>query len=164
MHRLSDQFGHSEITTNDYVWMVDGRKYPEYQANRKAVSIINDVLFSMTANTTITDTRERLKPAIDYVEKIKKQYNSSSKHDRKLRYASYFNLAVFYHYLDDPQAMMKEANGLVLNDYDAKDGKGFESVALDLKNQFLNANMYTRHFPIDTTQYKGPYEQTTATK
>ena len=71
---------------------------------------------------------------------------------------------MFYHYLDDPQAMMKEANGLVLNDYDAKDGKGFESVALDLKNQFLNANMDTRHVPIDTTQYKRPYEQTTATK
>lgn len=168
MHRLSnqisDQFGYSEITTNDYVWVVDGRKHPEYQANRKAVGIVNDVLFSMNANTPITDAREKLKPAIDYFEKIKRQYNSSSKHDRKLRYASYFNLAVIYYYLDDPQAMMKEANGLVLNDFDAKDGKGFESVALGLKNQFQNANLYTRHFPIDTTQFKGPYEQTTATK
>lgn len=168
MHRLSnqisDQYGYSEITTTDYVWVVDGRKHPEYQNNRKAVGIVNDVLFSMTASAPISDARERLKPAIDYFEKIKRQYHSSSKHDRKLRYASYFNLAVIYYYLDDPQAMMKEANGLVLNDYDAKDGKGFESVALRLKNQFLNASMYTRHFPIDTTQYKGPYEQITATK
>jgi hypothetical protein len=168
MHRLSnqisDQYGYSEITTNDYVWVVDGRKHPEYEANRKAVGIVNDVLFSMTANTPITDAKQRLKPAIDYFEKIKRQYNSSSKHDRKIRYASYFNLAVIYYYLDDPQAMMKEANGLLLNDFDAKDGKGFESVAMRLKNQFLNANTYTRHFPIDTTQYKGPYEQITATK
>jgi hypothetical protein len=71
---------------------------------------------------------------------------------------------VIYYYLDDPQAMMKEANGLVLNEFDAKDGKGFATVALRLKNQFQNTNIYTRHFQIDTTGFKGPYEQTTATK
>jgi hypothetical protein len=29
-----------------------------------------------------------------------------------------------------------KANGLALNDFDPKDGKGFESVTLRLKNQF----------------------------
>lgn len=168
MHNLSNQistqFGFGEITTSDYVWVVGSRKHPEYEGSRKALGLVNDVLFSMNASTPITDAKEKLKPAIDYFEKIKKMYSSTSKHDRKLRYASYFNLAVIYYYLDDPQAMMKEANGLVLNDWDARDGKGFESVALRLKNQFQNANIYTRHFPIDTTTYRGPYELTTATK
>lgn len=168
MHRLSnqisEQFGFSEITTNDYIWVVDSRKHPEYEGNRKAVGLMNDVLFSMNANTPIKDARAQLKPVIDYFEMVKKRYSSTSKHDRKIRYASYFNLAVLYYYLDDPQAMMKEANGLVLNDYDARDGKGFESVALGLKNQFQNANLYTRHFPIDTTVFRGPYAQITATK
>lgn len=168
MHRLSnqisEQFGFSEITTNDYIWVVDSRKHPEYEGNRKAGGLMNDVLFSMNANTPIKDARAQLKPVIDYFEMVKKRYSSTSKHDRKIRYASYFNLAVLYYYLDDPQAMMKEANGLVLNDYDARDGKGFESVALGLKNQFQNANLYTRHFPIDTTVFRGPYAQITATK
>jgi hypothetical protein len=72
MHRLSNQisnlYGYSEVTTNDYIWVVDGRKHPEYQANRRAIGIVNDVLFSMTANMPITDAKEKLKPAIDYFE------------------------------------------------------------------------------------------------
>jgi hypothetical protein len=96
---------------------------------------------------------------IDYFEKIKKKYSSTKKHDRKIRYASYFNLAVLYYYLDDPQAMMKEANGLELNDYDAKDAKGFVQTATWLKNIFQQTNIYTRHFNIDPSRFKGPYEK-----
>ena len=83
-----------------------------------------------------------------------------NKHDRKIRYASYFNLAVLYYYLDDPQAMLREASGLVLNDFDARDGKGFETTAIRLKNLFEETKTYTRHFPIDTSTFKGPNEAT----
>jgi hypothetical protein len=157
--RISNDMGYGETTTSDYMWVVGSRKHAEYDGNRKAILLMNDVLFAMTPSVPITDARQKLKPAIDYFEMIKKRYNSSSKHDRKIRYASYFNLAVMYYYLDDPQSMMREANGLVLNDFDSKDGKGFESVALNLKNQMQNANVFSRHFPVDTTIFKGPYEQ-----
>jgi len=60
--------------------------------------------------------------------------------------------------LDDPQNMINQANGLVLNDFDSKDGKVFEYSALNLKNQFQQANIYTRHFPININSFKGPYE------
>jgi hypothetical protein len=53
--------------------------------------------------------------------------------------------------------MMKEANGLVLNDFDTKDGKAFEQSAIWLKNMFEEANIYTRHFSIDPNTFKGPY-------
>jgi hypothetical protein len=49
---------------------------------------------------------------------------------------------------------------LVLNDFDSKDGKAFESSALRLKNQFQETNIYTRHFPININSFKGPYENT----
>jgi hypothetical protein len=55
--------------------------------------------------------------------------------------------------------MMKEANGLVLNDFDAKDGKAFEQSAIRLKNMFQQANIYTRHFSIDPSTFRGPYEK-----
>ncbi len=160
---LTNDFGYNEVTLNDYMWIVSSRKHPEYNDHRKAFQQMNTVLFGMNANTPITGMREQLKPVIDYFEKIKKNYNSTSRHDRKIRYASFFNLAVLYYYLDDPQMMMQQANGLVLNDFDAKDGKGFEAVALRLKNQFEIANVNTRHFRVDTTQFKGPFEQTATT-
>lgn len=114
------------------------------------------------ANTSIEPAREQLKPVIEYFERIKTEYTSNSKHDRKLRYASYFNLAVLYYYLDDPQKMMKEANCLVLNDYDTRDGKALEYSATGLKNLFQQANIYTRHFSIDTNTFKGPFEKDAA--
>jgi len=157
--RVTDNFGFSEVTASDHMWIIDSRKHPEYAAHRKAFQQMNEVLFSMNASSSIEDAREQLKPVIAYFEKIKQNYSSTSKHDRKIRYASYFNLAVLYYYLDDPKAMMKEANGLELNDFDARDAKGFVQTATWLKNLFQQTNIYTRHFSIDPSAFKGPYEK-----
>ena len=156
--RISYNYGFGTATVRDFMWIIDSRKHPEYSAHRKAFLDFNEVIFSFNASTPITEARARLKPMIDYFEKIKRTYTSNSKHDRKIRYASFYNLAVLYYYLDDPQMMMKEASGLVLNDFDAKDGTVFEQTALRLKNQFLTSNYTTRHFEIDTTLVRGPYE------
>ncbi len=161
--RITDNFGFNAVTSNDFMWIVDSRKHPEYTAHRQAFQQISEVLFNMNANTSIEGAREQLKPVIDYFEKIKRIYSSTSKHDRKMKYASYFNLAVLYYYLDDPQAMMKEAKGLELNDYDAKDARGFVQTATWLKNLFEQNNIYTRHFTINPAAFKGPYEKAEVT-
>jgi hypothetical protein len=161
--RITDNFGFSAISVRDQMWIVGSRKHPEYSAHRNNFQQLSNILFDMTADKPITETKEQLKPVIEYFEKIKRKYASISKHDRKIRYASYYNLAVIYYYLDDPQMMMKEANGLVLNDFDTKDGKAFERSALQLKNLFQQNNIYSRHFEIDTTAFKGPYEKNEVT-
>ena len=154
--RLTDNFGFSEVNVRDHMWIIDTKKDPEYAAHRQAFRQINDAFFGMNASTSTENVREKLKPVINYFEKIKTEYDGTSRHDRKIRYASYFNLAVLYYYLDDPQSMMKEATGLVLNDFDARDGKSFEQTAGWLKNLFQETNIYTRHFPINTTSFQGP--------
>ena len=163
MHRLTERlnrnFGYEPVTVNDMMWVIDSRKHPEYDEWRNAIRQINDVLFSLSASTPATDALQQVQPAINYFEKIKKLYSSSNRHDRKLRYGCYYNLAVLYYYLDDPQAMMKEANGLELNDFDTKDAKGFKETAAWLKRVFEQNNIYTRHFPVDTDSFKGPYEK-----
>lgn len=161
--RLNEQFGFRAVSANDNMWVIDSRKHPEYSDWRKALREIQDVLFSMNASTPITGAKEQVQSAIDYFEKIKRNYSSSNRHDRKLRYACYYNLAVLYYYLDDPQAMMKEANGLILNDFDPKDGEAFAKTATWLRNLFLQNNIYTRHFPIDTDAFRGPSEKTDVT-
>ena len=157
--RITENFGFSEITTKDVMWIIDSRKHPEYDAYRQAFRQMNEVLFSMNANSSIEQAKVQLKPVIDYFEKVKKNYPSGNRHDRKIRYASYYNLAVLYYYLDDPQAMMKEATGLELNDFEPKDAKGFIQTATWLKNLFRQNNIYTRHFLINTAAFKGPYEK-----
>jgi hypothetical protein len=167
MHYLSenitDNFGFREVSSKDIMWIIDTRKDPEYAAHRKAFQQVSDIFFSMNANTPTEKIKSQLKPVIDYFESLKTVYTGSGKHDRKIRYASYFNLAVLYYYLDDPQAMMNEARGLILNDYDTRDGKNLEATAVWLKNLFQTNNITTRHFNIDINSYKGPYEKDAVT-
>ena len=86
---------------------------------------------------------------------LKKKYSSNSKADKKLRYASYYNLAKIYWYLDDPDAGLKEANELVINGFDAKDGRGLEAGATNLKMQLRLAKRDSRHFPLNVEDYQG---------
>ncbi len=166
MHNLSEtitgDFGFSEVSSSDIMWIIDSRKHPEYAAHRQAFQQLSDVFFSMNASNDISKIKEQVKPVIEYFESIKKNYSGISKHDRKIKYASYYNLAVLYYYLDDPQMMMKEAKGLLLNDFDSKDARGFEQTAIWLKNLFETTNIYTRHFSIETSSFKGPYEKDAA--
>jgi hypothetical protein len=156
--RVNDDFGYSERTVTDQMWILGSKKHPEYQAHRQAFLLINEVLFGISANRSLDGVREQLQPAISYFESIKKKYTSTGKWDRKLRYASYYNLAKLYYYLDDPQSMIKEAGGLVLNDFDGKDGKALEASALQLKNLFIQTKINSRHFAIDPSAFKGPGE------
>ncbi len=167
MHRLSERlnrnFGFEPVTVNDMVWVIGSRKHPEYDGWRNAVRQMNDVLFSLSGTAPAPDAKEKAMPAIQYFEKIKSRYVSNNRHDRKIRYGCYYNLAVLYYYLDDPQGMMKEANGLELNDFDARDAKGFKETAAWLKRIFEQNNIYTRHFAINTESFKGPLEKTDVT-
>ena len=156
--RINNDFGYAVTTITEHMWILDTKKHPEYQAHRQAFLTCSEVLFSISAERPLDGVREQLKPAIDYFESIKRKYPSTSKHDRKMRYASHYNLAVLYYYLDDPQAMQREANALILNDYDAKDGRALANTALHLKNLFMETKLSSRHFAIDTTRFKGPGE------
>ncbi len=160
---ITDNYGFKEVNGNDIMWIVDSKKHPEYEEHRNAFRQLSEYLFSMNASTPIAKVREQVKPVIEYFERVKRDYSTTSKHDRKMRYASYFNLAVLYYYLDEPQLMQKEAQGLVLNDYDAKDGHAFERTAVWLKTIFQTNNIYTRHFAIDINSFKGPFERDAVT-
>ncbi|HYC29728.1 MAG TPA: hypothetical protein VEB42_12940, partial [Chitinophagaceae bacterium] len=66
------------------------------------------------------------------------------------------NLAKIYWYLDDPDSAMKEANEVIINGYDAKDGSRLEAGATDLKALMRSARIYTRHFRVPVQEYQGP--------
>ena len=110
----------------------------------------------MNPSDPIDGIREEVKPAIAYFEKIRKVYNSSKKGDRKLRYATHYLLAKLYYYLDDPDNQAREASDLILNDYDARDGRGLEEGAGILKEQLRLNKRNTRHFPLDIASLQGP--------
>jgi hypothetical protein len=158
--RLTSNYGYTLRTVNDFMWILDTRKHPEYDSHRRAFALVKQAMFQMNADEPTDKVREMMKPAIDYFEKVKRMYPSSNKKERKLRYASYYNLAKIYLYLDDPDAAMREATLLVMNDFDARDGRMLETVANDLKWLLQQNKVKTRHFPVNIHEFNGPFKST----
>ncbi|ULQ53546.1 hypothetical protein [Flavihumibacter fluvii] len=153
---LSYNYGYIDRRNEEQVWILDSRKHPEYYDFRKNWGIIKNALFRMSPNEPIDGIREEVKPAITYFERLRKEYNSNKKADRKLRYATHYLLAKLYYYLDDPDSQAREANDLILNDYDSRDGHGLEDGAARLKEQLRLNKRTTRHFPLDVASLQGP--------
>jgi hypothetical protein len=99
-----------------------------------------------------------MQPVIDYFEKVKKEYTSSDKEDRKMRYASFYNLAKIYLYLDEPEKSMTEADALALNDFDERDGKMLHQAAALLADKLRKNNADTRHFAVNVNNYASPVD------
>jgi hypothetical protein len=154
---LSYNFGYYTRTVNDIMWILDSKKHPEYEAHRKAWLLARQSFFQMQPSQSVDEIRKMIDPAIAYFQRIPKKYNSNSKWDRKMRYASYFNLAKIYYYLDEPDASMNEAGNLIMNGYDAGDGKLLEQMAMNLKATFAQKQRNSRHFAITPELYTGPY-------
>jgi hypothetical protein len=159
-NRLTTNYGYVQRTVNDFMWILDSRKHPEYDSHRRAFALVKQAMFQMNADEPTDKVREMLKPAIDYFEKVKRMYPSTNKKERKLRYASYYNLAKIYIYLDDPDAAMREATALVMNDFDARDGHMLESAANDLKWLLQQNKVKSRHFPVNLLDFNGPFKST----
>ena len=153
---LTYRYGYPERTVTDFMWVLNSRKHPEYDGFQRAWMNVRQSMTEMSANEPLDNVREKLKPAIAYLNQLKKRYASDDKSDKKIRYACYFNLSKIYFYLDEPDLAMKEAGELVINGYDTKDGKLLEAQSLDLKAIMKQSKMKTRHFPVDIESYKGP--------
>jgi hypothetical protein len=160
MNNLSDRmtynFGYSSRTVTDFLWILDSKKHPEYEAHRKAWLAFKRAMFQMNAEEPLDEVKKLLTSVINYYETIKKRYSSNSKADRKMRYASYFNLAKIYYYLDDPDAAMREAGELTMNEYDEKDGRRLEAAATELKVLLKQNKFNSRHFPLEIEKYTAP--------
>ena len=112
----------------------------------------------MNANEPLDKIKQKMQPVIDYFEKLKKEYATSDKEDRKMRYSSYYNLAKIYIYLDEPEKAMTEADALAMNGYDEKDGKMLHQVAALLADKLRKNNTNTRHFAVNENDYTSPVE------
>lgn len=159
---LTSHYGYTESVVSDYLWILNKRKHAEHEGFHRAWISFRQAMMLMTPNEPLDAVREKMKPAIDYFTKIKKNYaGSSDKNGRKLLYAASFNLAKIYYYLDDAEKAMAEAGEVVMNGYDAKDGVRLQNWAESLQNQLRQSKIKTRHFPMEIENFRGPDLATT---
>lgn len=142
--RINTIYGFTPVKDKELLWIMDA-KNDEGAAQTEAISAVKTIFAEMRADQPIDGIVDNLQPLIDYFDSLKTKYNSSDKAHRKIRYSSYFNLAQIYLSIDQPEKAIKEAEGLITNDYDAKDGKNFIESAELLITEFKNTKTRTRH-------------------
>ena len=152
----SNKYGFPVRTGRDELWILDSKSHPDYDGHQKALKTVQELMKTMSADQPVAEIREKLKPTIEYFESLKTKYAKDDKRERKMRYASWFNLGKIYLYLDDMDAAIKEAEGLIKNDYDPKDGKKMIEEAQRVKAVFNKNKANTRHFPIELDKMEGP--------
>ena len=153
---LTYSYGYPERRVNDFFWVVASRKHPEFESHRRAWGTFMQAITQMSPDEPLDEVKKMMQPVIEYYNKVLKLYPTDSKGDKKMRYASHYNLAKIYWYLDDPDSAIKEATELIINGYDSKDGNRLEAGATDLKMLMRNARIYTRHFRVQVQDYQGP--------
>ena len=153
---LNTNYGYAVQKVSDMFWVLNNKKHPEYGEHQKAWNNFKNAIVLMSPDEPLDKVKEKLKPVISYYEKVKTIYTASDKEARKLRYASYFNLAKIYLYLDDPTAAMREADALAMNDFDESDGRNLRAVAESLDEQLKKNNATSRHFPVVISSFQPP--------
>lgn len=153
---LNTQYGYPVRRVNDIFWILNNKRHASYRDQQKAWNDFRNAVVLINENEPLVKAKEKMQPVINYFEKAKKQYSGTDKEDRKMRYASYYNLAKIYLCLDEPEKAIAEADALSMNDYDEKDGKYLRASAEQLKEKLRKSNSSTRHFEINTESYAGP--------
>ena len=91
---------------------------------------------------------EEIAPAIAIYENQIKNFAEDNKKHKKVRYAAYYNLMKIYYNADDLENAEKNANLLIKNEYDEKDGKEMiESIETRKKLLAINKTN-TSHFQV----------------
>jgi hypothetical protein len=152
-YTINNQFGYDtqkQVGVN--LWILDSKKHPEFEGHKKALKQIQDVFATTKYNEPITGLKEKLDPVITYFESVIPKYTDAKKNKhKKMRYASYYNLAKIYYYIDMPDETIKYANMLVENNYDKEDGRQMAELATSLNEKFIVNKTKTRHFEVITT-------------
>jgi len=156
---LNRQYFYPVRRAGDILWILNNKRHKSYKDQQKAWNQFKEAIAQVNADEPLDNVKTKLQPVIDYFENAKKQYVTSSKEDRKMRYASYYNLAKIYLYLDEPEKAMTEADALAMNGFDEKDGRALRQEAVFLQNKLQKNNAAGRHFAINVSGYASPLEQ-----
>jgi hypothetical protein len=146
VNRLNNLYGFKAKKDQEILWILDA-KSDEGKTQIEAVQAVKALFATMKADEPIDDLKSNIQPLIEYFDSIKTKYNENSKPHRKMRYSAYFNLAEIYLMIDQPEKAIIEAEKLIENDYDSRDGVGLKEQAKTLIETFKISKLNSRHNP-----------------
>ncbi|NRD21875.1 hypothetical protein HNV10_01395 [Winogradskyella litoriviva] len=157
---LNNIYGY-QITNSrsEHFWILGKKKHPEYKKHMEAFETMKAVFSKMKSDESVANLKNELTPVIDYFNSLVPKYAGQKKKETKMRYASFYNIAKMYYYLDMPEKSKIYAQKLIDNGYDKSDGKYFIRKADELITKFKANNTNTRHFEVLTEDLSNIVEE-----
>jgi len=147
---INSLYGYRIKTENENVWILDSKENPEYSSHQDALAQLKSNFASLSYNLNPQTTYSLVRPQIDYFEQAKTYYKQSEdKKHKKMRYASYYNLMKIYFALEMYDKATEEANALIANDYDSKDGEFMIKRINEVKTKLAINNSTTIHINVN---------------
>ncbi len=147
--KLNKLHGYKVIKDTDYLLILDSRTYPEYKDYKRHFSLSQKLFNQMTPFDSIEGIENELRYFISFLEHIPGNYQGGKKSHIKMRYASYYNLAKIYYYLDDLDKSIYYYEKVIENDYHEGQSKRNIKAINKLKGLFAINQVNSRHFPIE---------------
>ena len=150
--RINRIYGYTPLTLSQsqHFWIIATKKHPEFAKHQEASEALKMIFSKMEHDKPVANLLVEVQPWIDYFNDVATRFNEDDKQHKKVRYASYYNIAKIYLNLDLPENVKEYADKLTENDYDKKDGKRLNSSAEKLINDFTVNQISTRHFEVIT--------------
>ena len=139
-------YGFKPKFDKEILWILDA-KNEEAKSQADAIEAVKEFFATMKADEPIDELKLNMQSLIEYFDSLKSKYAEDNKPSRKMRYSAYYNLAVIYILLDEPEKAIMESEKLIANDYDKADGKALIEKANNLIASFKAAKTNTTHNP-----------------
>ena len=148
---LNSKYGYVPYTNqNEFLWILGSKKHPEYAKHHEAYQKVKEIFAKMKYDEPTDEIAKEVEPIIAYFNDVVPRFEGNKRKLRKVRYASYYNIAKIYYYLDMPEKVKEYAQKIIDNDYDKSDGKGFLRNADELIETLKRNEMDSRHMKVLT--------------
>ena len=159
-YSLNAKYGYRPTSFgNEFLWILGSKRHPEFEKHHEAYGKVKTIFAKMKHDQPIDGMLAELTPIIDYFNDAVTRYPGKKRKLRKVRYASYYNLANIYYYLDMPEKVKEYGQKIIDNDYDKSDGKRFIRYADALKATLEKNQMKTRHMVVVTEDISNVVEE-----
>ena len=147
-HVVNNYYAYPTYNENINFWILASKKHPEYENHQNIFTQIKSLVLKIKAHESLEPLKNELTPIETYLLDVLSKYPDDKKPHKKMRYATYYNLAQLYLIFDMPEKAIEMGDKIIANDYDTRDGKKFKEEAEKLIHLMNINHTKTRHFSV----------------
>ena len=141
----SFNYGFRTIVDKGNLKTTDEKKHPENLPFQEKTNALKKAFEAMTPEVGLDISK--MTDIIEYYQSIPEKYTDPKlKADRKLRYASYYNLCLLYLYAENLDKAEEYAELIIANDYDPKDGEKLKKSITNFRENLGRTIVGRTHF------------------